>query len=148
LRRSLPSSRMEISGTVFRPVSYVSGAGTHTRSRSLAPRATVRMGTGSDFCDEGHLQYYQNTKKVLSPKKKLKLLKDFSKLGFASDPQKLSMFYDLQQNLTSVQIFSLFILLLLRIMMILSLVCSPIVMIDDDNDNINSNMFYYNLIYI
>ncbi|XP_014505613.1 diacylglycerol O-acyltransferase 3, cytosolic [Vigna radiata var. radiata] len=92
---------MEISGTVFRHVSYVSGAGTHTRSRGVAPRVAVRMGTGSDFCDEGHLQYYQNTKKVLSPKKKLKLLKDFSKLGFASDPQKLSMFYDLQQNLTS-----------------------------------------------
>ncbi|BAT76966.1 hypothetical protein LR48_Vigan01g290700 [Vigna angularis] len=92
---------MEISGTVFRHVSYVSGAGTHTRSRGVAPRVAVRMGTGSDFCDEGHLQYYQNTKKVLSPKKTLKLLKDFSKLGFASDPQKLSMFYDLQQNLTS-----------------------------------------------
>ncbi|XP_068463650.1 diacylglycerol O-acyltransferase 3-1 [Phaseolus vulgaris] len=101
LHRSSPSSRMEISGTVLRHVSYVSGPGIHTRSRGVPPRVAVRMGTGSGFCDEGHLQYYQNTKKVLSPKKKLKLLKDFSKLGFASDPQKLSMFYDLQQNLTS-----------------------------------------------
>lgn len=102
LHRSSPSSRMEISGTVLRHVSYVSGPGIHTRSRGVPPRVAVRMGTDSGFCDEGHLQYYQNTKKVLSPKKKLKLLKDFSKLGFASDPQKLSMFYDLQQNLTSV----------------------------------------------
>lgn len=131
MRRSLPSSRMEISGTVFRHVSYVSGAGTHTRSRGVAPRVAVRMGTGSDFCDEGHLQYYQNTKKVLSPKKKLKLLKDFSKLGFASDPQKLSMFYDLQQNLTSVQFFFLFHLVAVenydRVLFLLN------------NDNINNN---------
>lgn len=92
---------MEISGTVLRQVSYVSGYGTHTRSRGLAPRFGVRMGMGSGFCDEGHLRYYQDTKKVLTPKKKLKLLKGFSKLGLASDPEKLAMFYDLQQNLTS-----------------------------------------------
>ncbi|CAJ1940673.1 unnamed protein product [Sphenostylis stenocarpa] len=92
---------MEISGTVLRHVSYVSGARSYTLCRGVGPRVSVRMVTGSGFCDEGHLQYYQNTKKVLSPKKKLKLLNDFSKLGLASDPQKLSMFYELQQNLTS-----------------------------------------------
>lgn len=109
---------MEISGTVLRQVSYVSGYGTHTRSRGLAPRFGVRMGMGSGFCDEGHLRYYQDTKKVLTPKKKLKLLKGFSKLGLASDPEKLAMFYDLQQNLTSVHFFSFSFLycLLFRIM--------------------------------
>ncbi|TKY54336.1 hypothetical protein E2542_SST18743 [Spatholobus suberectus] len=91
---------MEISGTVLRQVSYVSGSGTHTRSRGAVPRVRVRMGTGSGFCDEGHLQYYQdnNNNKVLTPKKKLKLLKGFSKLGLASDPEKLAMFYDLQPS--------------------------------------------------
>lgn len=79
----------------------MSGAGTHTRSRGGAPRFRVRMGTGSGFCDEGHLKYYQDTNnKVLTPKKKIKLLKGFSKLGLSSDPEKLAMFYDLQRNLT------------------------------------------------
>ncbi|KAG4959294.1 hypothetical protein JHK82_036005 [Glycine max] len=91
---------MEISGSVLRQLSYVSGYGTHTRSRGVASRVGLRMGTGSGFCDEGHLQYYQDTKKILTPKK-LKLLKGFSKLGLASDPEKLAMFHDLQQNLTS-----------------------------------------------
>ncbi|KAK7388091.1 hypothetical protein VNO78_22896 [Psophocarpus tetragonolobus] len=99
---------MEISGTVLRQVTYVSGAGTHTHTHAHAPshgvasRARVRMGTGYGFCDEGHLQYYQsNTAKVLAPKKKLKLLKGFTKSGLASDPAKLSIFYHLQQNLAS-----------------------------------------------
>nr|KYP57756.1 hypothetical protein KK1_004033 [Cajanus cajan] len=92
---------MEVSGTVLRQVTYVSGAGSHTRSRGGAPRFRVRMGTGSGFCDEGHLKYYQDTNnKVLTPKKKIKLLKGFSKLGLSSDPEKLAMFYDLQRNLT------------------------------------------------
>ncbi|RDY14165.1 Diacylglycerol O-acyltransferase 3, cytosolic, partial [Mucuna pruriens] len=92
---------MEISGTVLRQVSYVSGYGTHARSRSVVTGARLRMATGSGFCDEGHLRYYQDTEKVLTPKKKLKLLKGFSKLGLASDPEKLAMFYDLQRNPTS-----------------------------------------------
>jgi len=123
---------MEVSGTVLRHASYVSGAGIHTRSRGVAPRFAVRMGTGSGFCDEGHLQYYQNTKKVISPKKKLKLLKDFSKLGFASDPQKLSMFYDLQQNLTSVH-SSPFYLVAVENEFI------PCLLSHNNNDNNNNN---------
>ncbi|KAL2338866.1 hypothetical protein Fmac_013312 [Flemingia macrophylla] len=92
---------MEISGTVLRQVTHVPGAGTQTGSRGVVPRFLVRMGAGSGFCDEGHLQYYQDpNKKLLTPKKKMKLLKGFSKLGLSSDPQKLAMFYDLQRNLT------------------------------------------------
>ncbi|KAK7363391.1 hypothetical protein VNO77_05533 [Canavalia gladiata] len=99
---------MEISGTVLRQVTYVPGSGTPSRSavpgvwaRSM-PR--VRMAMGSGFSDEGHLQYYQDNKKgppLLTTKKKLKLLKDFSKLGFALDPQKRALFHDLQTNLSS-----------------------------------------------
>lgn len=66
----------------------------------------------SGFCDEGHLQYYQDRKKgapvLLTTKKKLKLLKGlsknaslFSELGFALDPDKRALFHDHQGNLTS-----------------------------------------------
>lgn len=80
----------------------------------MASRVGLRMGTGSGFCDEGHLQYYQDTKKILTPKK-LKLLKGFSKLGLASDPEKLAMFHDLQQNLTSVQFYFLYFFILVAV---------------------------------
>ncbi|XP_027331091.1 diacylglycerol O-acyltransferase 3, cytosolic [Abrus precatorius] len=97
---------MEISGTVLRQVTYVSGNG--ALSRGAVPRAwgrtRVRMASGSGFCDEGHLQYYQDDKKgtpLLTAKKKLKLLKNLSKLGFALDPEKRALFHDLKTNPTS-----------------------------------------------
>jgi hypothetical protein len=65
---------------------------------------------GSGFHDEGHVQYYQDTKNrepVMSTKKKLKLLKRFSKnvssfpqLGFASDSNQPNLLEHLQ-NLTT-----------------------------------------------
>ncbi|KAK7264801.1 hypothetical protein RJT34_32412 [Clitoria ternatea] len=98
---------MEVSGTVLRQVSYVSGYGTHTKSRGVwaRPRPMVRMATGSGFCDEGHVQYYQESKKgtgspVLTTKKKLKLIKGLSKLGFSFDPEKRALLHDIQPNLT------------------------------------------------
>jgi len=77
------------------------------------------MAMGSGFHDEGHVQYYQDVKKntepvIISNKKKIKLLKRFSKnvsqlpqLGFAQDPNLLDQ---LQQNLMTV-IFSPLLLL-------------------------------------
>ncbi|KAJ1403005.1 Thioredoxin-like superfamily [Sesbania bispinosa] len=82
---------MEVSGTVLRHVTYVSGAATHAHSRGVVPRVGVRVSArpcrarvvmDSGFCDDGHVKYYQDTKKgqpVLTTKKKLKLLKDLSK---------------------------------------------------------------------
>ncbi|CAI8610870.1 unnamed protein product [Vicia faba] len=103
---------MEVSGTVLRQLTYVSGAGTNANRRSFVPRrdvVRVRMSTGFDFRDEGHLQYYQELKNrgpVKSNKKKMKLLKRFSEnvssfpqLGFASDSNQPNLFDHLQQNL-------------------------------------------------
>ncbi|XP_061354701.1 diacylglycerol O-acyltransferase 3-1 [Gastrolobium bilobum] len=105
---------MEVSGTVLR---QVTGAGTHIpRSCGAVPRGVlarprVRMVMDSGFCDEGHLRYYQGTKKgsdVITTKKKLKLLKGlsngltlFPELGFALDSDKRALLNDLQGNLTS-----------------------------------------------
>lgn len=111
---------MEVSGTVLRHTNYIFGVGTHTRSHGVVPRR-VRMSMGSGFHDEGHVQYYQDVKKntepvIISNKKKIKLLKRFSKnvsqlpqLGFAQDPNLLDQ---LHQNLITVLFSPLFLLFL------------------------------------
>ncbi|KAI5415423.1 diacylglycerol O-acyltransferase 3 [Lathyrus oleraceus] len=103
---------MEVSGTVLRQLTCISGAGCNANRRGVVPRrdvGRVRMSMGTDFRDEGHLQYYQdlmNRGPVKSNKKKLKLLKrlsenvsSFPQLGFASDPNQPNLFDHLQQNL-------------------------------------------------
>jgi hypothetical protein len=106
---------MEVSGTVLRQITYISGVGFHSPSHGVVPRrdvVRVRISSmGSDFHDDGHVQYYQDTKNrepVMSTKKKLKLLKRFSKnvssfpqLGFASDSNQSNLLEHLQ-NLTTV----------------------------------------------
>ncbi|KAJ1418729.1 Thioredoxin-like superfamily [Sesbania bispinosa] len=111
---------MEVSGTVLRHVTYVSRAGAHAHSRGVVPRVGVRVSArpcrarvvmDSGFSDDGHVKYYQDTKKaqpVLTTKKKLKLLKDLSKsvslfpqLGFALDPNQRALLDNLQGNLTT-----------------------------------------------
>lgn len=74
---------------------------------------------GTDYRDEGHLQYYQdlmNRGPVKSNKKKLKLLKRLSEnvssspqLGFASDPNQPNLFDHLQQNLITVLFFKFYL---------------------------------------
>ncbi|XP_057419849.1 diacylglycerol O-acyltransferase 3-1 [Lotus japonicus] len=106
---------MDVSGTILRQLTYVTGAGTNAHSRGArvwAARPTARVVMGSGFSDEGHLQYYQDKKKgkpvVLTAKNKVKLLKRVSKgmslfdeLGFALDPNQRALLNDLQTNLTS-----------------------------------------------
>lgn len=70
----------------------------------------LSMSMGSGFHDEGHVQYYQDMKKntgpvIISNKKKMKLLKRFSKnvselpqLGFAQDPNLPNLLDQLHQN--------------------------------------------------
>lgn len=101
---------MEVSGTVLRRTTYISGVGTHTRSHGVVPRR-VRVSMGSGFHDEGHVQYYQDVKKktetvIISNKKKMKLLKRLSKnaselpqLGFAQHPNLPNLLGQLHQSL-------------------------------------------------
>ncbi|PNX78570.1 soluble diacylglycerol acyltransferase [Trifolium pratense] len=105
---------MEVSGTVLRQITYISGVGTNPRSHGVVPRrdvVRVRMSSmESGFRDDGHVQYYQDTKNrepVMTTKKKLKLLKRFTKnvssfpqLGFASDSNQPNLLEHLQ-NLTT-----------------------------------------------
>lgn len=100
---------MEVSGTVLRHVTHVSGASQY-RGRGVVPRGGVtvrRTVMGCGFCDEGHVQYYQDRKNqqpVLTSKKKLKLLKGLSK-GASSFPQLGFALDNLQGNLNTVLLF-------------------------------------------
>lgn len=108
---------MEVSGTVLRHVTHVSGASQH-RGRGVVPRGGVtvrRTVMGCGFCDEGHVQYYQDRKNqqpVLTSKKKLKLLKGLSK-GASSFPQLGFALDNLQGNLNTVLLFLFFPFLIL-----------------------------------
>lgn len=151
--RVIERAAMEVSGTVLQQVAFFSGAGADTESfsRRSVSGGSVAVGgrarfyggvrvsartrrlsgaMGSEFSDDGHLQYYQATplrcgggkekekgSGVMTTKKKLKLIKGlpkgsnmFSELGFALDQEKTPLLDEVQGKLLTVRFAILFLL--------------------------------------